>query len=93
MGYSTRDAAHKLKKLGFVETKKRGKGSHRWFVLYVGGRHELNTMLPAEREQITDKTLQDILRKICLTKDEWARVGNDIGESEYLQILKAKNVI
>ena len=88
--YSTREIIRVLKRLGYREVSKRGKGSHRWFVYESAGIIIARTMLPAERRDINPDTFQHILKDIRLTKEQFqAASAGQLDSTVYATMMTA----
>jgi predicted RNA binding protein YcfA (HicA-like mRNA interferase family) len=88
--YSTRELARCLRRLGFVEEPRRGKGSHRWFVFVLDGL-KTRTMLPAERQDVPPKTYTVMLKQIRLHQSEFVQgCQGGLPTEEYAKLLRAR---
>ena len=88
--YSTRELARCLRRLGFVEEPRRGKGSHRWFTFLLDGQ-KTRTMLPAREKDIAPKTYASIMKQIRLYQSEFlGACKGQLFEAEYMELLRAR---
>ena len=88
--YSTRELARCLRRLGFVEEPKRGKGSHRWFTFLLDGQ-KTRTMLPAREKDVAPKTYASVLKQIRLHQSEFLRgCKGQLSEEEYAELLRLR---
>ena len=88
--YSTRELARCLRRLGFVEEPKRGKGSHRWFTFLLNDQ-KTRTMLPAREKDVAPKTYASILKQIRLHQSEFLRgCKRQLSEAEYAELLRSR---
>ena len=88
MGYSTRQLTKLLRKLGYLEDRGRGKGSHIRLYLEHGGRQLRATFLPGSDEEIREGVFAEVLRQTSLTRTDLDEIkAKRFGKEEYLRRL------
>ena len=88
MAYSTRELSRLLRRLGYEEDRKRGKGSHVRFYLEHDGKIIRVTTVPRASDEITPGTLGAILRQVGISQEELQAIrARRFTEKDYLRKL------